>query len=182
MKRAHATFLFTSLTLLLLGACSRVDEAPAESSTEIRPTAAANSPELDHFVADARLAHRQAEAVEAESDTQQGIQNRLKAADQLRQVFLARGVGHSGEVIPVKQDLAARAGRLYFEAGDLKNAALVLNQGLSLSRAPSALRAQLLITLADVEESQGDPARARAALMEALQVNNALLSQELMTP
>ncbi len=182
MKRVRAAFAMTSLVLVFMSACSRFDEAPTESAREEVPTVAVNSPQLEHFVADARVAHRQAEAIEAAGDTKQGIQERLKAAVRLHQVFLARGVGDAEEVVPVKQDLAARAGRLYFEAGDFKNATLVLNQGLGLSRAPSALRAQLLITLADVEESQGDTERARAALLEALQVNKALFSEELMTP
>lgn len=86
------------------------------------------------------------------------------------------------EALDIRQDLAARAAQLELSLGDAESALDWTRRGLALSQSASVFRANLLMIQADVLTTQERPDLARKALLEALEVNTALLEQELENP
>jgi len=86
------------------------------------------------------------------------------------------------EALPLRQDLADRAARLELAQGNPQAALTWTARGLALSTAPGVFRANLLLTSADAHEAMNQPDAARAALLQALEVNQQLLDRELENP
>jgi hypothetical protein len=86
------------------------------------------------------------------------------------------------ELLPLRQDLASRAARVELDLGHAASADQWARRGLALTTTPSIFRANLLLDAAEARRRQGDDAGARAALVEAMQINQHLLDEELETP
>lgn len=115
------------------------------------------------------------------ADTATSREEKQEAARRLTAAFEEAAHTTSPHVVAVRQDLAARASQLQLEEAPLE-AKRLAEMGLALSDAPSVLRANLFIALADAEEALAKPSEARSALVSALAINQQLFEAELMHP
>jgi tetratricopeptide (TPR) repeat protein len=186
MKGFHLASLVLMTLGTCLGACSRSEEPESEASlveseTEqvVAPEEAAEPPvnkrsSEREFKQALIVAHRAADEAK----------NRVaeeKAARLLEQALTLPPAPGEASLI-LRQDLSVRAATLRLRGGELKQAEVLVRQGLALSEAPSAARAQLFITLADVEEAKGQADDAKQALLNALAINQELFEKELEEP
>lgn len=88
----------------------------------------------------------------------------------------------ANEILPLRRDLADRAARIELARGKPREALSWTGRGLSLSDTPGVFRANLLLTAAEAHEALGQTEAARSALLQALQVNQSLLDQEVENP
>jgi hypothetical protein len=140
-----------ALVLLCLAGCSRQRPGPA-------------------YAAEVRAAHRTADAATS-PELKRTAERALASA-------FERGEG-PGAIAALRQDLADRAARLELELGHAQEALDWTQRGLAIEGAPSLLRANLLITEADAWVALGKRGAARQSLLAALEVNQALLTDEL---
>ncbi len=124
-----------------------------------------------------RLAHEEADDARTPAE-------RAEALASIGRLFEARLPGGVDDPATraLRQDLASRAARLALELGRSAEALDWATRGLGLSSAPTVLRANLLLVRADALEATGQREAARAALVEALAINQQLLDQELENP
>jgi tetratricopeptide (TPR) repeat protein len=103
------------------------------------------------------------------------------SARQLERIF-ALAPPNVPEATALRQDAADRIARLHLRLLEPNVAFEWTRRGLEESEAETVLRATLLITEADALEALGRRDEARAALMAALETNQALLHVELENP
>jgi len=120
-------------------------------------------------------------ALHEAADQATSKEERLHAADELLMMFEDTRRGDSYHLVSVRQDLAARASHLLLDSSP-ERAKAAAESGLLLSLAPSVLRANLFIALADAEEALGDPVATKKALLHALAINEALFESEMESP
>jgi tetratricopeptide (TPR) repeat protein len=185
MKRFYLASLVLMTMGTSLGACSRSEAPESKASVaqseaeEVTPRQAAAEPEVTRssekdFKQALIVAHRAAdEAKERPAEEE---------AARLLEQALTLPVAPGETSLILRQDLSVRAATLRLRGGDLKQAEVLVQQGLALSDAPSAARAQLLMTLADVEEAKGQLDEAKQALLGALAINQELFEKELEEP
>lgn len=154
-----------------LGACSR-SEAPGSKAEPAAPEVTRSSDK--NFKNALIVAHRAADEAKDRA-AEAGAVRLLEQA-----LALPSTPGEAALIL--RQDLSVRAATLRLRGGDLKQAEVLVRQGLALSDAPSAARAQLLMTLADVEEAKGQVDEAKQALLGALAINQELFETELEEP
>lgn len=158
------------LCLCCAAGCSREDTAPGRTAErgEVRNEEGRGIAPSSSL----RATHELIDRAEADDPTA-ALQAIESAFEQL---------ADSGTELLAKQDLAFRAAEISLSTGAARDARSWAERGLELSDEPSAPRANLLVVLADAERALGRPQRERAALMEALQLNQVLLEKELEHP
>jgi murein L,D-transpeptidase YcbB/YkuD len=175
------------LVALAVG-CARSEE-PDSSKTDNLPRATSAittaAPEVmppsqaAHWVAELRSVHAKLDAAKSASEQRTALQ----AVERLFESTPPLGSGESApELLPLRQDLASRAARVELHRGDTASAGRWAARGLHLAAAPSLFRANLLLDAAEVRRREGNEAGARAALLEAMQINQHLLEEELENP
>jgi hypothetical protein len=140
----------------------------------------ASEPQAAAWVAELRSVHVKLDAAKSASEQRsalQAVERLFESPPQLGAVG-----GTAPELLPLRQDLASRAARVELALGDAMNAGRWAERGLTLTSAPSLFRANLLLDSAEVSRRKGDHAGARAALLEAMQINQHLLEEELESP
>lgn len=105
----------------------------------------------------------------------------LSSVQRLERAFALTPPG-SPEASALRQDAADRIARLRLRLREPSVALEWTRRALEESEAETVLRANLLITQADSLEALGRRDEARAALMAALETNQALLQVELENP
>lgn len=119
--------------------------------------------------------------VHEEADAARSQKEKSLSAERLLSLYEATGAESSPHFLSVRQDLAARAAQLLLEESPSR-AKESAERGLSLSNAPSVVRANLLLALADAEEALRNPSKAKRALVEALVINEELFQSEMEAP
>ncbi len=159
---------------------SRTGSRPSTTSagTTVAPQALAPN-QAAHWVAELRSVHAKLDAAKGASEQRAALQ----AVERLFEATPPVGPGESApELLPLRQDLASRAARALLQLGDAAGARRWAERGLALAAAPSLFRANLLLDAAEVRRREGDEAGARSALLEAMQINQHLLEEELENP
>lgn len=186
MKRAFSRAILV-LSILSLTGCDQAQSPPEETEQDLSAAATeqevgfkktSGSAALDaagELAEETRHAHDLADR----ANTDPLKREALAALEQVTRKMRQLGTPHS---IAVQQDLSARTAGLLLEAGRREDARTELRMALALTEKPTILRANLFITLADVEEAEKNHDVARAALMEALKINQTLLDTELEKP
>jgi hypothetical protein len=139
-----------------------------------------NTPQAAHWIAELRAVHAQLDAAKGASAQREA----LRAVERLFESAAPQGTGVTSapELLPLRQDLASRAAQVELALGQAASAGRWAQRGLALSTAPSLFRANLLLDAAEARRLEGDDAGARAALLDAMQVNQHLLEEELENP
>lgn len=125
------------------------------------------------FSSKLRQAHRAVDEAKGEEDL-------LAARRMLEEVY--ETAPKTRQTVELREDVAARIARLSLRTGDVTRARDTASRALELRDEPSITRANLLIVLADAEEMLERQDEARRHLMEALEMNQALLDKELENP
>jgi hypothetical protein len=150
-----------------------VVDLPRDEDKPLEPPAS-NARELPSLAEQLRKAHEEADAAHSNAA-------KLASAEQLLALDKTLGENDSPHLIALRQDLAARAAELLLQQTPARARESAL-RGLSLSSAPSVLRANLLLALADAEEALKNEDQTRKALVEALSINEKLFESEMQTP
>jgi hypothetical protein len=176
--------------LIATAGCSREDRtesseaSPATAPPRLEvpaapPTGADSGEKADaatesrRFPLELREAHRMADEAKTREDkdaARRKLQDAFESAPQTE------------ATAELRQDVAARTARLLLESGSASEARTIAQRGLAVGSGPSVTRANLLVVMADAEEMLERPDEARKHLMEALEMNQALLSKELENP
>ncbi len=179
------------LLLALPSSCARQekssqakpDHEPATPSFSAPPAPArapTSEPSSASWVAELRSVHGRLDGATHASERHavlQDVERLFESAPRERPEVTA-----ASEVLSLRQDLASRAARIELDLGDAVLAARWAQRGLALSQAPSLFRANLLLDAAEARRRLGDDAGARTALLEAMQINQNLLEEELENP
>ncbi len=154
-------------------------EGPAPEAEAPLPRGATDgtSPAGRAWLEDLRAGHAAADDAATDADKAQARDRLVRAFDEAPPKAL-----DAGEVTQVRQDLAARTGRLELELGRAREALAWSGRGLELSTTPSVFRSNLLLLQADAYEALSRPEDARKTLLRALRENQALLDEELKNP
>ncbi len=156
------------------GGLPSATSAIATAAPEVTPPTQAT-----RWVAELRSVHAKLDAAKSASEQRAALQ----AVEHLFEATHPLGSGESApELLPLRQDLASRAARIELHLGDAASAGRWTERGLALAAAPSLFRANLLLDAAEVRRREGNEAGARSALLEALQINQHLLEEELENP
>lgn len=115
------------------------------------------------------------------ADAATTAEERAAAGADLLALYESLSAENSPHLISVRQDLAARAAQLLLATSPARSRDAA-KAGLRLSSAPSVLRANLFLALADAEEALENPEEAKNALVFALSINEELFESEINTP
>lgn len=174
---------------IALSGCSRFEESAGEAASDTAPSErqedATPHPEQSDGTPPQEspedVLGQKLRKVHEEADAARSLEEKLASAQSLLSLYEAISSGNSPHLISVRQDLLARAAHFQLESSPA-HAKESAERGLLLSRAPSVLRANLFLALADAEEALGSQERAKKALMEALAINEQLFESEMETP
>lgn len=180
MTRIGVVMLLVALFTISLG-CSRSESRKRQETLSAEPTAPkSETSQFDSSAPNATLGQRLRKLHE-EADKAASLEEKSAAADNLLSLYDSVSHDNSPHVVSVRQDLAARASQLLLDKSPARSKQLA-KSGLELSQAPSVLRANLFLVLADAEEALGNKDQAKKALVEALTINEKLFESELKTP
>ncbi len=200
MSCPHPGYRFFTLVLgfavLSTAGCAERPESAetAAQSTVSKPEPASpvseapSAPNAPSWLSRLRTVHTQADAAAASGPSKRDARKKGAASQTaigaIANLYAAPPPPQlsADELLPLRRDLADRAARLELAQGNPRAALTWTSRGLSLSDAPGVFRANLLLTAADAHQALGQGDDARAALLQALQVNQQLLDRELENP
>lgn len=116
-----------------------------------------------------------------DADAATSPEERAAAGERLLSLYEALSAENSPHLISIRQDLAARAAQLLLATSPSRSRKSA-QDGLELSTAPSVLRANLFLALADADETLGNKENAQKSLVEALAINEKLFETEIEAP
>lgn len=159
---------------LVLSGCAQPNSGQGDGDSQ-QAQAKASASGAGPFVRQARQAHELANRARSASAKSAAARELLSAAQTGRKLTgQAAASAH--------MDLVARAAQLHLELKQPERAGQVIQEALAQYPQPTVMRAQLLLVLAKVQKQQGLEEQWRTTLVDALEVNQFLLDQELKTP
>ena len=129
----------------------------------------------DRTMQQVRNAHRLADEARSLADQE-------AALHALQRAFERYSFGPTEAGLLLRQDLADRSAKLCLALRRPQAAFDWTERGLGISRVPSLVRANLLLTKAEALGTLGNESAARGVLLQALTMNQALLKKELKDP